>query len=207
MTPTSMNGERSMTSSYKLDMTTMFAYHDALRRDLEHVARMTARSEGWDLFEKFLHVHHVAEDEALWPVMRQALIGRSDDAALLDEMEAEHARLEPLLEAIDDALDRGESAVQPQADLAARLREHLAHEEEAALPVADRTLDEEQWMQFGEASAEKVGPDMPVFLPWLLSGADGERTTAILTHLPKAVRHTYQNEWRPAHASKNWWAT
>ena len=75
-----------MTSTYKLDMTTMLAYHDALRRDLGPVALMTGRSEGWDLFKRFLHVHHVAEDEALWPVMRQALI-RTDDVVLLDEPE------------------------------------------------------------------------------------------------------------------------
>jgi hypothetical protein len=196
-----------MTSTYKLDMTTMFAYHDALRRDLKPVALMTGRSEGWDLFKKFLHVHHVAEDEALWPVLRQALIGRTDDVALLDDMEAEHAGLEPLLDAIDDALGRGESAPQARTDLAVRLQDHLTHEEEAALPVIDRTLDEEQWMQFGEASAEKVGPDMPTFLPWLLDGADDERTNAILGHLPEPAQQTYRHEWQPTHAAKDWWAT
>jgi hypothetical protein len=198
-----------MTPGYKLDMTTMFAYHDALRRDLEPIGQMTARSEGWDLFRKFLHVHHVAEDEDLWPVMRKALIGRPDDVALalLDQMEAEHAGLEPLLEAIDDALDRGESAPVARGDLALRLQEHLTHEEEAALPVIDRTLDEQQWMAFGESSAEKVGSDMPTFLPWLLDGADGERTKSLLGHLPEPVQQSYRNEWQPAYAGKNWWAT
>ena len=196
-----------MTSNDKLDMTTMFAYHDALRRDLKPVTQMTGRSEGWDVFRRFLHVHHVAEDEALWPVMRQALIGCTDDLALLDEMEAEHGGLGPLLDAIDDALARGESAPRARADLATRLQEHLTHEEQAALPVIDRTLDQEQWMQFGEASAQKVGSDMPTFLPWLLAGADGERTKAILGHLPEPAQQTYRNEWQPAYAAKDWWAT
>jgi len=196
-----------MTSNDKLDMTTMFAYHDALRRDLKPITQMTGRSEGWDVFRKFLHVHHVAEDEALWPVMRQALVGCTDDLALLDEMEAEHGGLGPLLDAIDDALDRGEPAPRARADLAARLQEHLTHEEQAALPVIDRTLDQEQWMQFGEASAQKVGSDMPTFLPWLLAGADGERTKAILGHLPEPAQQTYRNEWQPAYAAKDWWAT
>jgi Hemerythrin HHE cation binding domain len=195
------------TPDYKLEMTTMFAYHDALRRDMEPVARMTARSAGWEMFKKFLHVHHVAEDEALWPVVRQALIDRADDVGLLDEMEAEHAALGPLLDDIDDALDRGNPAPRATADLIARLREHLGHEEEAALPVVDRTLDEERWMQFGEASAAKIGPDMPTFLPWLLDGADGERIQAILGHLPEPAQQDYRNEWRPAYAAKDWWAT
>jgi len=196
-----------MTAGYKLDMTTMFAYHDALRRDLEPVALMAGQPEGWDLFKKFLHVHHVAEDEALWPVVRRALISRSDDVALLDEMEAEHAGLGPLLDAIDDALDRGELAPRARSDLADRLQDHLTHEEEAALPLIDRTLDEEQWMQFGEASAEKVGPDMPTFLPWLLDGADRERTDALLRHLPEPARQAYRTAWQPAYAAKDWWAT
>jgi hypothetical protein len=196
-----------MNADYKLDMTTMFAYHDALRRDLGPLAQMTARSDGWDLFKRFLHAHHDAEDEALWPVVGQALIGRSDDLALLAEMEAEHAELAPLLDEIDDALDLGDSSPRVRADLATRLRQHLTHEEEAALPLIDRTLTEEQWMQFGEASAEKVRAHMPTFLPWLLDGADGERTGEILGHLPEPVGQSYRVEWQPAYAAKNWWAT
>lgn len=194
-----------MTSAYKLDMTTMFAFHDALRRDLGPVAGMTARSGGWDLFKKFLHAHHAAEDEALWPVVRRALTDHTDDVRLLDEMEAEHAGLGPLLDDIDGALDRGTPAPRATADLAARLREHLTHEEAAALPLVDRTLDEQQWMHFGEVSAGKIGPDMPTFLPWLLDGADGERLAAILGHLPDAVRQDYLNEWQPAYAATDWW--
>jgi len=196
-----------MHTDYKLDMTTMFAYHDALRRDLEAVALMTARSEGWDRFKRFLHAHHDAEDEALWPVVRQALISRTDDVALLAEMEAEHAELAPLLEDIDAALARGDSRPRARAELAIRLQHHLTHEEEAALPLIDRTLAEEQWMQFGEASAEKVRPDMPNFLPWLLDGADAERTEQMLGHLPEPVRQSYRVEWQPAYAARDWWAT
>jgi hypothetical protein len=195
-----------MTTDFELDMTMMYAVHDALRRDLQPVAQMTARSEGWDFFERLLQAHHLAEDDALWPVLRETLTGRNEDLALLDEMEAEHDALGPLLETIDDALDRGDSAPVARADLAARLREHLGHEEEAALPVIDRTLNEEQWMQFGEAAAARIGADMPHFLPWLLDGGDAERAREILGSLPEPVQQTYRNEWQPAYAAKRWWA-
>jgi len=195
-----------MTANFKLDMTMMYAFHDALRRDLESVARMTARSEGWNLFERFLRAHHDAEDDALWPVLREALIGQTEDLSLLDEMEAEHAALGPLLEAIDDALDGGTSAPEARTDLAARLQEHLTHEEEEVLPVIDRTLNDEQWMQFGEASVARIGPDMPILLPWVLDGADAERTKAALGSLPEPVQQEYRNEWQPAYAARNWWA-
>jgi Hemerythrin HHE cation binding domain len=193
-------------NDFDLDMTMMYAVHDACRRDLALVARMTARSEGWDAFGTFLRAHHEAEDDALWPVVRKALDGRTDDLALLDEMEAEHAVLEPLLADIDGALARGESAPAARSELSARLRDHLTHEEEAALPVIDRTLDTEHWLQFGDAAAARVGSDMPVFLPWMLDGADPERAEAILGVLPEPARRSYVNEWQPAYAATNRWA-
>lgn len=111
-----------MTNEFKLDMTIMLAMHDAFRRDLGYVAQMTGRSDGWDLFERLLRKHRTAEDEALWPMLREAVAGRSDDVALVDEMEAEHAALEPLLEAIDTALERGETAPDARANWPASCR-------------------------------------------------------------------------------------
>ena len=194
------------TTPMKLDMTMMYAFHDALRHDLESVAQMTARSDGWDVFQRFLRIHHTVEDEALWPVLREELVDRPRDLALLDQMEAEHAALEPLLDAIDDALDRGESAPAARTDLAARLGEHLRHEEEAALPLIDRTLSEEQWMHFGEAGMASLRPDMPTFLPWLLSGTNDERTSGVLGYLPAPVQASLRDDWQPAYAATDWWA-
>lgn len=196
-----------MPTTFTLDMTMMFAVHDAFRRDLEHVATIATRSDGWELFKGFLHAHHVAEDDALWPVLRQELAHRPEHVALLDEMETEHAALGPVIEAIDDALQRGASALPARTELATLLEEHLTHEEERALPVVDAILDLEQWMRFGEASAARIGPDMPVFLPWLLDGADAKRTDAIIGQLPSPARRMYRNQWQPAYAAKNWWAT
>jgi Hemerythrin HHE cation binding domain len=196
-----------MTANFKLDMTMMYAFHAALRRDLVAVMQMTARSDGWEMFQRFLRAHHDAEDDALWPVVREALIGQTEDLSLLDDMEAEHAALGPLLETIDDALDEGTSAPAARADLVARLGEHLTHEEEDALPVIDRMLDEEQWVQFGEASATRIGPDMPTLLPWVLDGADAECAKTVLGSLPDPAQQEYRSEWRPAYAAKDWWAT
>jgi hypothetical protein len=82
----------------KLDITAMYAMHNALRRELEHLARITASSNddprhilrtaaGWELLKQALHIHHTSEDDSLWPAMRQALASRPDDLALLDAME------------------------------------------------------------------------------------------------------------------------
>ncbi|MGH9033264.1 MAG: hemerythrin domain-containing protein [Acidimicrobiia bacterium] len=194
-----------MKTDYKLDMTVMYAFHDALRRDLEQVARMERRSDGWDLFETLLHVHHTAED-ALWPQVREKVTGRVDDLALLDDMAAEHAVLGPLLDDIDKALADGESAPAARAELATKLQEHLAHEEDDALPLIDANLTEDEWMSFGAAAAERLGPDMPQYLPWLLDGADEDVTARVLRVIPPPVQEKYRNEWRPAYTARDWWS-
>src|SRR5262245_53936074 len=94
-------------TEFKLDMTMMIAIHDAFRRDLPQVKQLNARNEGWDLFATMLRIHHTAEDDLLWPVMREAVTGRPDDLALLDEMAEEHATIEPILDAIDRELAQG----------------------------------------------------------------------------------------------------
>jgi iron-sulfur cluster repair protein YtfE (RIC family) len=95
----------------KVDFTMMYAAHDAFTRDLK---RLTAAVEagqtadpavraGWAMFKKQLHIHHIAEDKSLWPVLR-GRVTRPDDVAVLDAMEDEHARIDPQLESVDKAL-------------------------------------------------------------------------------------------------------
>jgi hypothetical protein len=194
-------------TEFTLDMTMMFATHDALRRDLERVAKLDERNEGWNVFQQMLHVHHTAEDDLLWPVMRDELSGRPDDLALLDAMEREHKQIEPALEATDRALGGGKSASPAQVDLDTRVREHLEHEEHDALPLIDRTLTPEQWMAFGQTSAQRLGPDMARYLPWLLEGADDDTAARILKVVPPPVQQLYADEWRPAFTALDRWAT
>ena len=49
---------------------------------------------------KFLTVHHLSEDDSLWPPLRAAAADHPDRVAVEDALEAEHAVIEPLLEAI-----------------------------------------------------------------------------------------------------------
>ena len=95
-----------MSTDYKHDMAMMLAFHDALRRELGHIARVTASrtddprhvmatAAGWQMFKNYLHVHHGCEDDVLWPALERTLADRPDDLALLAAMEAEHAAIEP----------------------------------------------------------------------------------------------------------------
>lgn len=206
--------------SGKLDMTAMYAAHDALRRELELLARTAARLDddprrilgtavGWQLFKKSLHVHHTAEDEALWPAMRATAADRPDDLALLAAMEAEHEAIDPLIAAVDAALADRESGPRRLGDLtdalAAGLTGHLKHEEDETLPLIQAIVTEQQWQHFGQVNARLVGPDAPRILPWLLDGASEQTIATMLAPLPEPARVAYQNEWQPAYAALDRW--
>ncbi|MEV0173391.1 hemerythrin domain-containing protein [Streptomyces sp. NPDC050803] len=203
-----------------VDLTVMYAMHDALRRELAHLDRMTTSADrdpgqlpataGWALFKKALHAHDTAEDEALWPVLRERLAGRPKDLALLEALEAEHAAIVPLIKAIDAAL------AAPEVDqlglgilidaLATGLAGHLKHEEDTALPLVRRALTAEQWDRFRQAQAQLICPDAPLMLPWLLDGADERTAAKLLAALPASVRAAYATEWAPAYTAMDRWS-
>ena len=95
------------------DLSMMYVLHHGFRRDLARFAEAARRTPTadrstwaallarWDLFALLLHDHHHKEDEILWPLLRERATAAGDTAAeqVLDEMEAEHATIDPLLDA------------------------------------------------------------------------------------------------------------
>ncbi|MFE8015856.1 hemerythrin domain-containing protein [Streptomyces antibioticus] len=206
-----------------LDMTMMFAIHDALRRELERIARITSRVDedprhvlstavGWELFKKFLTAHHTSEDRTLWPVMHEALAGRgaSSEIALLDAMETEHGVIDPLLADIDAALADRDSGVERLGGLVdtlcTDLRAHLDHEEREALALMDLTLSPQQWAAFSAEQKDRIGSDANRYLPWLLDDIDAARVAVIVGKLPPPLRAAYETEWRSAYEDLDIWA-
>jgi iron-sulfur cluster repair protein YtfE (RIC family) len=208
--------------TFKLDMTMMYAMHDALRRELVRIARVTARPDddprrvlrtaaGWEMFKAYLRVHHTSEDDVVWPVMYRLLAERPDDLALLDAMESEHAAIDPLLNSIDAALGDRDSGPERLGDLVdalvSALTGHLVHEENEALQLIDTTLTEQQWQHFGQLHGQRIGTDASRYLPWLLDGASAERTALVLSRFPEQLLVAYRDEWQPAYARLNLWGT
>src|SRR5690606_21018230 len=160
---------------------------------------------GWELFKRFLHVHHTSEDTTLWPVMRQALAGRPDDLALLDAMESEHARLDSLIAQVDAALADAEHGPERLGDLVdalvSALSEHLGHEEREGLRLIDAVMTPEQWQRFGENHRQRVGSGASRYLPWLLEDANPQYAAAILSRIPEHFqRRTTPNGGPPTPA-------
>ena len=207
------------TSRTKLDMTMMFAVHDALRRDVRAIEAIAHRTDdpqqvlrtavGWELFKRFLHVHHTTEDIAIWPVMSGKLTDRPGDLALLDAMEQEHARIDPLLAAIDAALadrDHGHERIGGLADaLTTELTGHLTHEESDTLRLIDDVMTEEEWERFAELHRDKIGADGPRYMPWVLEEGDPVHVQAIMGRFPKPLQDAYRDAWAPQFAALRRW--
>lgn len=204
-----------------LDLTALFVMHDALRRELEPLARVTVRigddprvvlrtAVGWQLFKTSLRAHHAAEDEVLWPALRENLADRPDDLALLEVMEAEHGAVGEVIAAIDALLTDPGASLDCLGDLvdslAVGLTGHLKHEEDQTIPLVQAVATPRQWVRFGQVHGRLIGPDVPRVLPWLLDGAAEGTVAALLAPLPEAARVAFAAQWQPAYAALNRWS-
>ncbi|MBF6330920.1 hemerythrin domain-containing protein [Nocardia transvalensis] len=187
------------TTQPTLDLTMMYAAHDAFRRDVRRMSSTTDPAvlcDRWRTFSEYLTVHHTAEDEVLWPVLRAKVIDGAE-LELLDAMEEEHAALDPIMTAITEAVgaQRLSEAHALLKDLEPVLCAHLDHEERAALPLIEQVLTPDEWATFGKAQRRQVGA--ATFLPWLLDAAAEPRRHAVLGVLPPPVRLLYRLVWNP----------
>ena len=199
---------QSHTAEGPHDQTGMYVMHHGFRRDLtSFVAAVertpvseagvwTAMHGRWLKFAEVLHHHHGVEDDHLWPVLARhaARAGNAADLAMLDDMEAEHAVIDPALRAVEAAFR--EMREHPCADhrnaleirvVAARehLREHLAHEEGQALPMLQRTLSVEENEAFEKAAAAGYPARIiPFALCWTLHELPPEARGAIFAQAP-----------------------
>ncbi|MGY1604809.1 hemerythrin domain-containing protein [Geodermatophilus sp. SYSU D00815] len=176
------------------DLSGMFVAHHGFRRDLYRFAAATratpvddvrtwsALATRWARFGEILHHHHVTEDTAIWPELFAAVDAQGDRGAhvTLDEMEAEHDVVDPMLAACAAAFAAMAAAPTPQAR--AHLAEvvhaardsvywHLAHEETEALPILQRHLSATGWRSAERMASSERSPRKVAFLvPWLADG-------------------------------------
>jgi Hemerythrin HHE cation binding domain len=212
----------------RLDPSMMLVIHAALRRDLEQVARIAGRRNstdatrlraalGWQLFKKFLVVHHQVEDDALWPALRATVAGHPDQLALVDALEQEHAVIDPLLLAIDHAADNHATADKTAAgdgspsfgdiidELITKLGGHLAHEESDGLDLIGAALSLDDWQRFGRVHGQRLLGDAPTYMPWLLDQADPRAVATFLANVPAPLAEAYRGQWASDYAGLKLW--
>ena len=213
------------------DLAIMLAAHRAFRRDLAKLARTAAAADlsdparrqsvaaGWELFKHELHLHHTAEDEIIWPALRPRLAHSQHALSVLDAMEEEHERIDPLLAAVDAAFAQRDAsavpgvsspAVGPADDwpgedrladvidvLTSTLTGHLAHEERDGLPLIGVALTAAEWRGVGFKMARQNGlSDGGEMFAWILDGVGREDAAATLGTLPPPVRLLYRAVWK-----------
>jgi hypothetical protein len=203
----------------RIEMTMMYAIHEAFQRDLGRLAAAaggeanTGSAIGpavwacWERFKYFLRVHHTAERTNLWPLLRERAAGQPALMALLEQMDYERIGLIGLLDAVDAALT---TAVPGQAEmqierLAPALAVHGRHEESLARQadglLTDRERDEFTWEQRRLLGFQGAAS----FYPWLLDGAPDDVRRAVLSLEPPPIRLLYRTLWHPRYVHGPRW--
>jgi hemerythrin len=205
---------------YRLDMTVMFTIHDAFRRDLVEIARVAAEDDrngsqrlqsqlGWELFQKFLVIHHQTEDDVVWPLLRTHVKDSPDRVAVVDELETEHAAIEPWLQAIDGAPGNQDDSGCPLVDLVdelvTSLTAHLADEESEGLALIDAFLTPEEWQEFARVHGGRLIDDAPMYIPWLLDQANPSAAESFLRNIPPPLAAGYRERWAAGYAELELW--
>jgi hypothetical protein len=189
------------------DFTMMYAAHDAFSFHLDRLVDAADAGQGWSeatairwgRLIRQLHIHHRAEDDALWPPL-QARIVDAAELAVLAAMEAEHGYLEPAIAAVDSAFaDRdGDALTGALLRMRIGLTGHMRHEENSALPLVDAYLGPKGWDEFGRYIRRTLGLRAGAeYFPWLLEGASDEMAAKVLGLVPPPVRFLYRRVWLP----------
>jgi iron-sulfur cluster repair protein YtfE (RIC family) len=198
------------------DVSFMRAMHAALRRDLARLQDVATRLDaaapatvlaGWDAVRTHLEYHHAAEDDDLWPVLRNEL-SDSDDLAVVDAMVDEHRHIPPALADVEVALRDGSGLAPAARALSAAVLDHLEHEETAVLPVIEKHLTRAQWRDFLLAERGRhTQRQRAEFLAWLLDDADPNDVKAVFTEIPRPARPVYRRILKPRYDAQRRWQT
>jgi hypothetical protein len=204
------------------DFGPLYAVHDAVRRDLARLVSLTGgtaslragRASGlrahWSQLTGVVLAHERAEDEVLWPALRQAV--PAQESGPIDLVTEQHEALVAAIDAVRHGLEAEDAFTLPDArerlaaasQRAAVLADHhFGLEERRLLPLVSAWLDPADWAAFVAAWRADPGPggDAEV-LPFVLEGAHPGRAAALVATLDEEGRQAYECLWRPAYKER-----
>jgi len=194
------------------DVRDMYLIHTVLRRELRLGALgVRAVPEGdaeraalvvdhLRFIDSVLHHHHASEDRLLWPL----LLDRApvEAGALVPVMEEQHAAIDVALAEVDAripefAATAGGGAGAALADavdgMVKLLVEHLAVEEERALPLMERSITQDEWTQVtSDGAAAFEQEKIPVLFGMLMYEGDPDTIRDVIDGMPPEVRPVAQ---------------
>jgi hypothetical protein len=168
-----------MTRESGADARDMFTVHAMFRREFGAIPGLISSVADGDerrtvvvadhvaLMIKILEVHHGAEDEYIWPLVRQR--GGAEVGVIVDLMEQQHEgihegylRLEEALTAWRESASaaRREAVAAAAVEFLPLLDEHLALEETRALPQIERLLTKAEYARMAEHGAANTPEDI-----------------------------------------------
>jgi hypothetical protein len=199
------------------DVGFMRALHAALRRDLSRLQDVAGQLDGsagapptvlagWDALRAQLDNHHSAEDDDLWPVLREKL-SDAGELASVDSMVEEHRHIPPALADVDAALRGGAGELkEPVGRLSAVVLDHLAHEEREVFPLLEQHLTRAQWRAFLHKERSRRSPrERPEFLTWILDNASEQDAASVLAEMPPPARLVYRRVLKPRYDAQHRW--
>jgi len=210
------------TQSSHVDLTVMRMSHAAFRRDwnrltdaldkksLEDPLQRRRVISGWEIFKHQLHIHHEGEDAELWPRMTNGLTGRAEVVRTLVELEAEHARIDPMLLAVEQAMadprSRARELGESVETLRVELQDHLSHEEKDGLPYIGEALGEREWKAFLRSQQRGLGLSGAAELfPWMLDEASPEDAARLSGIMPPPLKLVLRFVWQPRYRAREPW--
>ncbi|MBK9739142.1 MAG: hemerythrin domain-containing protein [Actinobacteria bacterium] len=202
-------------SDGSIDVSEMFAVHDAMRKEygsmpllVKSIAegdsdRAAVITEHVHLMGRLMHVHHQGEDELLWPLVQQ----RAPEHEAVFVMDAEHAELNAELSQIAQLADAW-SADPSGANRASlhtalivfekRLLKHLGHEERELLPLLASTVTQEEFAALGAYVRDALPADQrTVLLSLIIDDTTPSLRDAMLDAMDPAARSAFEESGRP----------
>lgn len=159
------------------------------------VERAAVVAEHIQLVDTVLHHHHEAEDEHIWGRLVER--AGADAESVVRVMEEQHGALDDLLGRLRTELAQWRHGADsrlggPLAEtvtlLHERLVEHLAAEEEKALPLVEKHITAAEWGQMVAAGAADVAPEqMPLMFGLMAYEADPATVRDIISSMPPEV--------------------
>ncbi|GAA1530837.1 hemerythrin domain-containing protein [Kribbella lupini] len=158
-------------------------------------ARAAVVADHIELIDSVLHHHHQSEDGHLWHRFLER--AGTDAVSVVSTMEAQHHDIDVLLTAMRDELKPWRDSADPaQGSVIAgtvdtlnkHLAEHLAVEENYALPLIEKHITAAEWGQMVAAGSSDVPPEqMPLMFGLMAYEADPDTLRDIIATLPREV--------------------
>ena len=196
------------TEATEPDLSGWLAGHDIMRRQFgllaaaaddvgaRDVERLEALEAHLAFMIRRLTWHHWQEDERIFPGLRER---DATLAAMLDDMDAEHHRIDGSIAA---AADRSVPFYRRGAalrDLHSALMDHLQHEEADAVPAIRRLIPVSIWDAGHEEFLQALGADRELTMVWMLSHLPEPARAGLLAELPPEDRARFVSILLPEH--------